>query len=132
MTSPDAALNRGRTPDLESYVSIDSAVTFEEGLSHGELTSWQTSLGRETGGGRSLAIYGELRLREVLLLADGAPGAPHATVAAVAADLLLKLTTLFVRRAVCFRRESRPRPRDVDMFRGDESRRRRGRDVDIP
>ena len=76
MTSPEHALHRGRTPSLESMDDDMSHVTFETApfhvpdstLSHAELKSWHTSLHNESGGARSLAIYGELRLREALML----------------------------------------------------------------
>ena len=76
MTSPEHALHRARTPSLESMDDEMSHVTFETApfhvpdstLSHAELKSWHTSLHNESGGARSLAIYGELRLREALML----------------------------------------------------------------
>ncbi len=103
MTSPEHALHRGRTPSLESMDDDMSHITFETApfyvpdstLSHAELKSWHTSLHNESGGARSLAIYGELRLREALML-NGADK-PHSVMAAVSGDLLLKLTTLYRR-----------------------------------
>ena len=103
MTTPEHALHRGRTPSLESMDDDMSHITFETApfyvpdstLSHAELKSWHTSLHNESGGARSLAIYGELRLREALML-DG-DDKPHSVMAAVSGDLLLKLTTLYRR-----------------------------------
>ena len=70
-------------------------------LSKSELTEWHLSLQNEAQSFNSLAIYGELRLREALLLEtdpnDFYSNAPHTVVAALAGDLLLKLTTLYRR-----------------------------------
>ena len=105
MTSPEHALHRGRTPSLESMDDEMSHITFETAPfhlpdssyvpSHAELKSWHTSLHNESGGARSLAIYGELRLREALML--NGDDKPHSVMAAVSGDLLLKLTTLYRR-----------------------------------
>ena len=98
MTSPEQ-LHRGRTPSLESMDDDMSHITFEDDavyvpdstLSHAELKSWHTSLHNESGGARSLAIYGELRHAEALMLNGG--DKPHSVMAAVSGDLLPKLTT---------------------------------------
>ena len=77
MTSPATVLSRGKTPDLRS-VTFDGATAGLRGggapaaalelLSRSELTAWHLSLQNETQSFNSLAIYGELRLREALLL----------------------------------------------------------------
>jgi len=110
MTSPATVLSRGKTPDLRS-VTFDGATAGLRGggasaaalelLSRSELTAWHLSLQNETQSFNSLAIYGELRLREALLLETDPDefysNAPHTVVAALAGDLLLKLTTLYRR-----------------------------------
>ena len=77
LTSPATVLSRGKTPDLRS-VTFDGATAGLRGggapaaalelLSRSELTAWHLSLQNETQSFNSLAIYGELRLREALLL----------------------------------------------------------------
>ena len=76
------------SPEAATMASMDdymSLITFETApfhvpdstLSHAELKSWHTSLHNESGGARSLAIYGELMLREALMLdGDDKPHAP--------------------------------------------------------
>ena len=94
LTSAAAALRRGKTPDLRS-VSLDSALSPGrhapmELLSRSELAAWNLSLQNESASFNSLAIYGELRLREALLLETDSASfyatSPHPVLAAPAAQ----------------------------------------------